>query len=130
MSRSLALLAQMPGNDKARRIPRGAPTSNRHSVHSFGRGSQSFREMNGNGNGNGPSRPATPKRAYSTIRHSGTGSSLDTDDGAGAVARMHEGLGGQGLSGASLVNGEEDEGIQAILRGMWDKNLVDLAASG
>lgn len=130
VARSLARLAQLPGNDKARRIPRGAPPSSRHSVASFGGLSQSFRETNGNGNGAGAlSRPGTPKRAYSSVRHSGTGSSLDTDDGD-AAARMHEGLGGaQGLSGASLVNGEEDEGIQAILRGMWDKNLVDLAAS-
>ncbi|KAJ4393648.1 hypothetical protein N0V93_002862 [Gnomoniopsis smithogilvyi] len=123
VARSLVRLAQLPGNDKARRIPRGAP-SNRHSVHTFGL-SQSFRETNGNG----PKRPETPKRAYSSIRHSGTGSSFDTDDG-GAAARMQEGIGaGHRLSGASLVNGEEDEGIQAILRGLWDKNLVDLAAS-
>lgn len=123
VARSLTRLAQLPGNDKARRIPRGAPSS-RHSVHSFGL-SQSFRESNGNG----PKRPETPKRAYSSIRHSGTGSSLDTDDG-GAAARMQEGIGGgHRLSGASLVNGEEDEGIQAILRGLWDKNLVGLAAS-
>lgn len=131
VARSLARLAQLPGNDKARRIPRGAPPSSRHSVASFGGLSQSYRETNGNGNGLGgaPSRPGTPKRAYTSVRHSGTGSSLDTDDG-GAAARMHEGLGGaQRLSGASLVNGEEDEGIQAILRGMWDKNLVGLAAS-
>ncbi|KAJ4408401.1 hypothetical protein N0V82_009721 [Gnomoniopsis sp. IMI 355080] len=123
VARSLTRLAQLPGNDKARRIPRGAPSS-RHSVQSFGL-SQSFRESNGNGS----KRPETPKRAYSSIRHSGTGSSLDTDDG-GAAARMQEGIGGgHRLSGASLVNGEEDEGIQAILRGLWDKNLVDLAAS-
>lgn len=123
VARSLSRLGQLPGSDKARRIPKGAPSS-RHSVHSFGL-SQSFRETNGNG----PSRPQTPKRAYSSIRHSGTGSSLDTDDG-GAAGRMQEGIGGaHRLSGASLVNGEEDEGIQAILRGMWDKNLVDLAAS-
>lgn len=129
VARSLVRLAQLPGNDQARRIPRGnaAATnlSSRHSVHGFPGLSQSFRE---NGGGS-RSRPATPKRAYSSVRHSGAGSSLDTDDG-GAVGRMHEAHGqGQRLSGASLVNGEEDEGIQAILRAMWDKNLVDLAAS-
>lgn len=124
VARSLTRLAQLPGNDQARRIPRGNTTgtlSSRHSVHGFPAMSQSFRE-----NGGSRTRPETPKRAFSSIRHSGAGSSLDTDDGA--VGRMHEAH-GQRLSGASLVNGEEDEGIQAILRSMWDKNLVDLAAS-
>lgn len=118
VARSLVRLAQLPGNDKARRIPRGA--ASRHSVHTFGL-SQSFRETNG------PRRPETPKRTLSAVRHNGTGSSLDTDDG-GAAARMHEGQGHR-LSGASLINGEDDDGIQAILRGLWDKNLSDLAAS-
>lgn len=124
VARSLARLAQLPGNDQARRIPRGntaAVLSSRHSVHGFPGLSQSFRE-----NGASRSRPETPKRAFSSVRHSGAGSSLDTDDGA--VGRMHEAH-DQRLSGASLVNGEEDEGIQAILRSMWDKNLAGLAAS-
>lgn len=120
VARSLARLTQLPGNDKARRIPRGAPSS-RHSVPNFGL-SQSFRETAS------AKRPETPKRAFSTVRHNATGSSLDTDDGGAAAARMHEGAGSR-LSGASLVNGEEDEGIQAILRSMWDKNLTNLAAS-
>lgn len=119
VARSLARLAQLPGNDKARRIPKGS--ANRHSVPNFGL-SQSFRDTNGT-----QRRPETPKRAFSAVRHNGAGSSLDTDDG-GAAARMHEGQGSR-LSGASLVNGEDDDGIQSILRGMWDKNLGDLAAS-
>ncbi|CAN8098407.1 unnamed protein product [Discula destructiva] len=125
VARSLARIAQLPGSDKARRIPRGAPSS-RHSAQSFGGLSQSFHETNGKA----PSRPATPKRAHTSIKHCATGSSPDTDDG-GAAGRMHEGLGDAAhrLSGASLVNGEEDEGIQAILRGMWDKNLAVLASS-
>lgn len=118
VARSLARLAQLPGNDKARRIPKGS--ASRHSVHNFGL-SQSFRDTNGT------RRPETPKRAFSAVRHNGAGSSLDTDDG-GAAARMHEGQGAR-LSGASLVNGEDDDGIQSILRSMWDKNLGDLAAS-
>lgn len=124
VARSLARLAQLPGNDQARRIPRGntaAVLSSRHSVHGFPGLSQSYRE-----NGGTRSRPETPKRAFSSVRHSGAGSSLDTDDDA--VGRMHEAH-GQRLSGASLINGEEDEGIQAILRSMWDKNLANLAAS-
>lgn len=122
VARSLARITQLPGNDRARRIPRGTPSS-RHSIHNFGL-SQSFRETT---NG-GTRRPETPKRAHSSIRHSGLGSSLETDDGgAAAASRMQEGPGAS-LSGASLVNGEEDDGIQAILRSMWDKNMVDLAA--
>lgn len=124
VARSLIRLARLPGNEQARRIPRGS--SNRHSAHNLGL-SQSFRETtNGAGLGAGARRPETPKRAHTTVRHSGAGSSLDTDDGA--AGRMHEGH-GQRLSGASLVNGEEDEGIHAILRSMWDKNLVELAVS-
>lgn len=135
VARSLARLARLPGNEQARRIPRGS--SSRHSVHNFGL-SQSFRETangagasagagTGTSTGAGARRPETPKRAHTTVRHSGAGSSLDTDDGA--VGRMHEGHHAQRLSGASLVNGEEDEGIHAILRSMWDKNLVELAVS-
>ncbi|PSS03493.1 hypothetical protein BD289DRAFT_449575 [Coniella lustricola] len=120
VARSLARLTLLPGNDKARRIPRGTPSS-RHSVPNFGL-SQSFHETASS------KRPETPKRACSTVRHGALGSSLDTDDGGAAAARMHEGAGSR-LSGASLVNGEEDEGIQAILRSMWDKNLTELAAS-
>lgn len=118
VARSLTRLAQLPGNDKARRIPKGL--ASRHSVHNMGL-SQSFRETNGT------RRPETPKRAFSSVRHNGAGSSLDTDDGA-AAARMNEGQSSR-LSGASLVNGEDDDGIQSILRSMWDKNLGDLAAS-
>lgn len=141
VARSLARLALLPGNDKARRIPKGGATahpSSRHSVHNFGGLSQSFRETTStttaNGNGNGTTtaqgqvqgrRPETPmRRAYSSIKHSGAGSSLDTDDDAGKMMAQE-----QRLSGASLVNGEEDEGIQAILRSLWDKSPVDLAAS-
>lgn len=118
VARSLSRLAQLPGNDKARRIPKGS--ASRHSVANFGL-SQSFRDTNGT------RRPETPKRAFSAVRHNGAGSSLDTDDG-GVAARMHEGQSSR-LSGASLVNGEDDDGIQSILRSMWDKNLGDLAAS-
>lgn len=126
VARSLVRLAQLPGNDKARRIPRpGTPggAGNRLSVQSAGAGqlgmSQSFKDVRESGNG--ARRPGVPKRAYSTIRPGGLSSSVETDDGVTA-ARMHEGS-GQRLSGASLVNGEDDDDIQAILRGMWDKNL-------
>lgn len=129
VARSLVRLAQLPGNDSARRIPRPGTSSgagNRSSVNMAGGGqfglSQSFRDVRDGANG--ARRPATPRRANTSVRHSGTGSSLDTDDGG--ASRLHE---GQGLSGASLVNGDDDDGIQAILRSMWDKSTLDLAAS-
>lgn len=136
VARSLARLAQLPGNDQARRIPRG-PTAatttshaavNRHSAHggSSNMGlSQSFRDSAGGVSVAGARRPETPRRAFSSMRHGGggMGSSVDSTDEA-AVGRLQE-----RLSGVSLVNGEEDEGIQVILRSMWDKNLVHMAAS-
>ncbi|KAI7785201.1 hypothetical protein LA080_007869 [Diaporthe eres] len=129
VARSLVRLAQLPGNDSARRIPRPGTSGgagNRSSVNLAGGGqfglSQSFRDVRDGANG--ARRPATPLRANTSVRHSGTGSSLDTDDGG--ASRLHE---GQGLSGASLVNGDDDDGIQAILRSMWDKSTLDLAAS-
>ncbi|KAK7738532.1 hypothetical protein SLS53_006052 [Cytospora paraplurivora] len=129
VARSLVRLAQLPGNDKARRIPQpgtSGGSGNRQSVHTAGAGqlglSQSFKDV-GESN-NGGRGPAAHKRSYSSVRQTGLSSSFEIDDGTGA-ARMHE---GQGLSGASLVNGEDDDGIQAILRSMWDKNL-DLAES-
>ncbi|KUI69676.1 hypothetical protein VM1G_05177 [Cytospora mali] len=128
VGRSLVRLAQLPGNDKARRIPQPGTSGggNRQSVQSLGAGqlglSQSFKDVRESGSGG--RRPPVPKRAYSTARHGGLSSSVETDDGA-AAARMHD---GQGLSGASLVNGEDDDGIQALLRSMWDKNL-DLSSS-
>jgi hypothetical protein len=129
VARSLVRLAQLPGNDSARRIPRPGTASgagNRSSVNLAAGGqfglSQSFRDVRDGASG--ARRPATPRRAHTSVRNSGTGSSLDTDDGG--ASRLHE---GQGLSGASLVNGDDDDGIQAILRSMWDKSTLDLAAS-
>lgn len=129
VARSLVRLAQLPGNDSARRIPRPGTSGgagNRSSANLAGGGqfglSQSFRDARDGANG--ARRPGTPRRANTSVRHSGTGSSLDTDDGG--ASRLHE---GQGLSGASLVNGDDDDGIQAILRSMWDKSTLDLAAS-
>lgn len=129
VARSLVRLSLLPGSDKAKRIPQSGASgaaSSRQSVQSAGAGqfglSQSFKDVRESTNGGGK-RPGAPKRAHTFVRHGGLSSSVDTDDGAGA-ARLHE---GQRLSGASLVNGEDDDGIQAVLRGMWDKNL-DLAA--
>ncbi|POS77986.1 hypothetical protein DHEL01_v203615 [Diaporthe helianthi] len=129
VARSLVRLAQLPGNDSARRIPRpgtAGGAGSRSSANLAGGGqfglSQSFRDARDGANG--ARRPPTPRRAHTSVRNSGTGSSLDTDDGG--ASRLHE---GQGLSGASLVNGDDDDGIQVILRSMWDKSTLDLAAS-
>ncbi|KAK1991822.1 hypothetical protein LX36DRAFT_327068 [Colletotrichum falcatum] len=72
-------------------------------------------------------RPMTP-RAYS-IRTNGAGSSYEADhDDHQSSRTLHEGSGVQGLSGSSLVGGEEDEGVTALLRNLWEKN-PDLSAS-
>ncbi|KAK1579861.1 uncharacterized protein LY79DRAFT_563138 [Colletotrichum navitas] len=72
-------------------------------------------------------RPVTP-RAYS-IRTNGAGSSYEADhDDHQSSRALHEGTGVQGLSGSSLVGGEEDESVTALLRNLWEKN-PDLSAS-
>lgn len=123
VARSLARLKQLPGYDKGQRIPAGGGAPNGHSKRNStlsGGGqyglSQSYRDRDSQ-----PSRrPVTPRRNFSSIRADGADSSLDTDDGA---ARGHD-----GLSGSSLVNGEDDDGTLALLRALWEKNL-DLSAS-
>ncbi len=132
--RSLARLAQLPGADKGRRIPTkvngSTPTRGhvkRNSDYGNGRFglSQSFRErdsreIHSSGAGSSSRPPVTPRGAFS-VRTNGAGSSADTDDDGGG--RLHE-----GLSGSSLVDGEEDDGTVALLRNLWEKNL-DLSAS-
>ncbi|GKT94094.1 hypothetical protein Ct61P_11944 [Colletotrichum tofieldiae] len=74
-------------------------------------------------------RPETrDPRAYS-IRTNGAESSYEADpDDHQSSRALHEGTGVQGLSGSSLVGGEEDDGVTAILRNLWEKN-PDLSAS-
>ena len=116
VARSLARLAKITGADKGQRISRPG------TAHS--RGPSNASSMH---NGNGPSsrRPPTPRRAMSSFRVTDSVSSSFENDGSGP-SRMHERQGR--LSGASLVDGDEDAGTMALLRNMWDKNL-DLSAS-
>jgi hypothetical protein len=70
-------------------------------------------------------RPVTPRaQSIRTLRSTGAGSSFDGDDG-------RNGAGTNGLSGSSLVGGDDevpDAGLNALLRNLWEKNL-DLSAS-
>jgi len=148
VARSLTRLVQLPGMDKIRPIPRtGTGGTTRPSTAHSKRGS----ELGGGRPGPGlvmrsrsrdrenrdPSvatliggqsaarRPMTPRSTFASskrITSHSVSSSMDTDDD---LSRIHE---RQGLSGSSLVNGEDDAGTLALLRNMWDKNM-DLSAS-
>ncbi len=135
VERSLQRLAQQPGADRNRRIPTAktngstpaaATPSERQTTGLDVRGlSQGFRERDGreiHSSGAGSSagrRPATPRGSFS-IRANGAGSSAETEDDG---SRLHD-----GLSGSSLVDGEDDDGTVALLRNLWEKN-PDLSAS-
>lgn len=146
VARSLVRLSHIPGAEKSRRIPLpngGSPGhAKRHSdyaaVGAAARLSQSYRERGTSRPGSSAaavggidsdrhqqqSKPGPPRRSWSSIRANGANSSVETDDGGGR--RLHGG--GEGLSGASLVDGGEDDGTLALLRNMWEKNM-DLSAS-
>jgi hypothetical protein len=145
VARSLSRLAQLPGMDKIRPIPRtGTGNTTRPSTAHSKRGSELGGGRSGAalvmrdrdrepsvatliGGQSAARRPMTPRSAFASSRrltnHS-VSSSLETDDD---VRALHDRQ-GQGLSGSSLVNGEDDQGTLAILRNMWDKNM-DLSAS-
>ncbi|KXH46777.1 hypothetical protein CSIM01_06842 [Colletotrichum simmondsii] len=141
--RSLDRLAQVNRANKTQRIPRNGTVNGNGKAASVRGGvtpgGQHMRNSSlneaalaaasgGTGNGTGSTRrPVTP-RAYS-IQTNGAGSSYEADgDDHQSSRALHEGNGVQGLSGSSLVGGEEDEGITAILRNLWEKN-PDLSAS-
>ncbi|KAI0009179.1 hypothetical protein F4779DRAFT_386288 [Xylariaceae sp. FL0662B] len=113
IARSIARLSRLPGADKNQRIPprqsgsNGAalaktPTSRVGPSQSFGDGAKS--------------RPATPRRSTS-IRTNGANSSFEAEE-----ERLQD-----RISGSNYVNGDDD-GVAALLRNLWDKNL-DLSAS-
>ncbi|KAM0322290.1 hypothetical protein ACHAQA_009579 [Verticillium albo-atrum] len=73
----------------------------------------------------GNSRPVTPRaQSVRTLRSAGGGSSFEADGAATAATTQ--------LSGSSLVGGEDEdapgEGLNALLRNLWEKNM-DLSAS-
>ncbi|KAL0934163.1 uncharacterized protein CTRU02_210962 [Colletotrichum truncatum] len=130
--RSLDRLAQVNRLNKNRRIPRNGTASVDGKAASMRSGivsgqhtrNSSLNESSAAATGR---RPTTP-RAQS-IRTNGAGSSFEADvDDHQSSRALHEGSGTQGLSGSSLVGGDEDEGVTAILRNLWEKNL-DLSAS-
>lgn len=137
--RSLDRLAQVNRTNKNQRIPRNGTASVNGKASSMRAGVVSGQHLRNSslndaaisaaaaGGSVSGRRPVTP-RAYS-IRTNGGGSSYEADaDDHQSSRTLHEGTGVQGLSGSSLVGGEEDEGVTAILRNLWEKN-PDLSAS-
>lgn len=138
LGRSIARLAQLPGMDKIRPIPRtGTGTSTRPgTAHSKkgsdlggGRGNPTFSREHRDSSmatligGQGAAtmrRPTTPRSTFASSRgmtNQSVSSSFEAEEeGRGTSER-------QRLSGSSLVNGEDDAGTLAVLRNMWDKNL-------
>jgi hypothetical protein len=125
IARSLARLAQVPGQEKKLRIPkqRGhTPAHSRQGSELRDGRVQTLRDREGAGSrgdvaglgligGRGErSRPGS-RRGY-----------------GGANGDATDGEHGTGLSGSSLVDGGEDATTLAVLRNLWDKNM-DLSAS-
>lgn len=110
VGRSLGRLGAVPSSEKTKRIPR-TNTGSTNSKRSFDLAVRHARKTSA-------SRPVTPRDATS-IR-TATGSSYEGEDDN----RLNE-----GLSGSSLVGGEDDDGTAAILRSLWEKSM-DLSASG
>ncbi|KAI1101707.1 hypothetical protein F4804DRAFT_315125 [Jackrogersella minutella] len=117
ITRSIARLSHLPGANKSQHIPNqngsnGTVNGKRTSAHS-GTGrpglSQSLTDRV-------KSRPTTPRQGTS-IRVNGAHSSFE-----GEEERLHD-----RISGSSYADGADD-GVAAILRNLWDKNM-DLSAS-
>ncbi|KAK2013835.1 hypothetical protein LZ32DRAFT_233456 [Colletotrichum eremochloae] len=139
--RSLDRLVQVNRANKNQRIPRNGTANGNGKAASMrggvvpGQQQQHIRNSSLNDSalaaasgGTGSARRPTTPRAYS-IRTNGAGSSYEADhDDHQSSRTLHEGTGVQGLSGSSLVGGEEDEGVTALLRNLWEKN-PDLSAS-
>ncbi|OAA50664.1 hypothetical protein NOR_01114 [Metarhizium rileyi] len=112
VARSLNRLARLPGMEKTRRIPRTALGS-----------VNGKRTMDLNArhtrNVSMPDSRQTAPRSGAFLRANGASSSFDGDD----VTKLNE-----RLSGVSLVEAEEEEGTNALLRNLWAKSM-DLSAS-
>ncbi|KAK1759649.1 hypothetical protein QBC47DRAFT_113087 [Echria macrotheca] len=123
IARSLMRLAQLPGADKTRPIPRPGTGHSKRGSDLTGRSGLRERDTSMATLIGGQSRrPPTPRSSLSMRQTTiSASSSLETED---EVRGIHE---RQRLSGTSLVN-EDDAGTIALLRNMWDKNL-DLSAS-
>lgn len=112
--RSLNRLSHIPGMDKTKRIPRtntGSTTASKRSMDPTARHVRNISMPEG--------RQAPSIRRTASVKTNGAGSSYEGDD----MSRLNE-----RLSGSSLVGGEEEDGMTALLRNLWDKPM-DLSAS-
>ncbi|KAI8628436.1 hypothetical protein F5Y19DRAFT_139501 [Xylariaceae sp. FL1651] len=117
IARSIARLSHLPGANKNQRITKqngmNGNVRGKDSIDLGGAGrlglSQSMSDIT-------RSRPVTPRRSAS-IRTNGARSSYDGDED-----RPHD-----RMSGSSYMDGHDD-GVAALLRNLWDKNM-DLSAS-
>ncbi|KAH6647541.1 hypothetical protein BKA67DRAFT_539398 [Truncatella angustata] len=114
IARSISRLQQLPGANKTQHIPK------QNGVNGLTHGKKPS-ETGGNRYGLGSSvgeahrsQPATPKQ-HNSIKTNGANSSYETEGNT-----PH-------LSGGGYVEGDDD-GVAALLRNLWDKNL-DLSAS-
>ncbi|KAH8903465.1 hypothetical protein BR93DRAFT_971557 [Coniochaeta sp. PMI_546] len=135
IARSLARLAQIPGQERKLRIPKNrTPAHSRQGSELRSGPVQNLRDREGGGGGGGGGvghnrgdvaglgliggrgerRPGSRRGGYGVM------------NGDGAV--VVDGEGTTGLSGSSLVDGGEDANMLAVLRNLWDKNM-DLSAS-
>ncbi|KAM0265677.1 hypothetical protein ACHAQJ_000111 [Trichoderma viride] len=112
--RSLNRLSQLPGLEKTKRIPRtntGSTTASKRSSDLTVRHIRNVSMPEG--------RQAPSIRRTASVKTNGAGSSFEGDD----MNRLSE-----RLSGSSLVGGEEEDGMTALLRNLWEKPM-DLSAS-
>ncbi|RYO74315.1 hypothetical protein DL766_002208 [Monosporascus sp. MC13-8B] len=118
IARSISRLSRMPVSQKHRRIPKqngaNGPTHGNRLTDPSGPGHYNLSQSLGDA---AKSRPTTPRRAAS-VRISGVGSSFDAQD-----ERPQD-----RLSGSSYTEGYDD-GVAALLRNLWDKNMMDLSTS-
>ncbi|KAK6078230.1 hypothetical protein SCUP234_06228 [Seiridium cupressi] len=114
IARSIARLQQLPDADKTQHIPKQNGTNG--SLHSKKPSELGVARYGHNSSlaDAHRSRPATPRRNVS-VRTNGANSSYETEGNRA------------GLSGSSYVEGDDD-GVAALLRNLWDKNM-DLSAS-
>lgn len=120
IARSLARLAQIPGQDKKLRIPkqRGAAAHSRQGSEFRSGPVQNLRDREGH---------RGDVAGLGLIGGRGERSRPASRRGPGALNGDMD-VEATGLSGSSLVDGGEDATTAAVLRNLWDKNM-DLSAS-
>ncbi|KAK4176814.1 hypothetical protein QBC36DRAFT_186564 [Triangularia setosa] len=125
IARSISRIQQLPGMNKAQRIPPPSRAPSRRGGEGPGLSRMAMdHQQHHDLMGGGGTRP--PSRAASGLRISNSAaSSLGTDDGKGPRL-LHGGQGG--FSGVSLVDGGNDAATRAQLEMMWNQSM-DLSAS-